>query len=179
MKSTKGILKLAVKLWGALNYNQEHNQTSRKAPICAKSEPTATDCVKLTYRLQQLKLDDPSANVPQMKIEFKGENNPVKVWQRTYSSQQSVFLKPKVIKLMWLGFIHKRSPSKWACAPHSVPKNKPEKLRFTTDLCSVNVQIMKNLKMMPETDAMFAEFTGAILLFFFIFPKVSDSFSLM
>ena len=39
---------------------------------------------------------DPPVDVPPMKIEFEGQSKPMKVRQRTYSPQQTAFLKAKV-----------------------------------------------------------------------------------
>ena len=109
--------------------------------------------------------DDPPVDVPPMKIEFEADEKPVKVLQRTYSPQQTAFLKKKIDELQRLGFIYRNPTSKWACAPLIVPKDGPEEFRFTTDLRPVNVQTKKNLWPMPHPDAMFAKLIGAKFFF--------------
>lgn len=47
-----------------------------------------------------------------MKIEFEGSERPVKVRQRTYSPEQTDFLRNKVNELIMAGFIEKNNTSK-------------------------------------------------------------------
>lgn len=75
--------------------------------------------------------NDPPVCVPPMKIEFEEAERPVKVRQRTYSPEQSEFLKNKVKELTEVGFIERNHTSKWACAPLVVPKPGNEGFRFT------------------------------------------------
>ena len=109
--------------------------------------------------------NDPAVNVPPMKVEFEGKERPVKVRQRTYSPEQLKFLKKKCDELLKAGFIYRNPNSKWACAPLIVPKEGPERFRFTVDLRPVNAQTKRNVWPMPHADAMLAKLAGATIFF--------------
>lgn len=109
--------------------------------------------------------NDPPVDVPPMKVEFDGLEKPVKVKQRTYSPAQLNFLKKKCEELVNLGFLYRNPHSKWACAPVVVPKEGPERFRFTGDHRPVNVQTKKNQWPMPHADAMMPRLTSATIFF--------------
>ena len=114
--------------------------------------------------------DDPPVKVRPMVIEFENEPKPIKVRQRTYSPEQLEFMKKKVEELIRIGYIHRNSTWKWACAPIIVPKGgtpKPgkERFRFVVDLRPINAQTKRNVWPMPNTDAMLAKLSGAKFFF--------------
>lgn len=125
---------------------------------------------------------DPPVDVPPMDIELVGPERPVKVRQRTYSPQQSTFLKEKVDELVRAGYIYRNVASKWACAPLVVPKPGKEGFRFTVDLRPVDAQTKKNVWPMPLADQMLAKLTGSKVWFkldfihgYWQFPLAEDS----
>ncbi len=108
---------------------------------------------------------DPPVNVEPMKIELEGPTRPIKVRQRTYSPEQTLFLKQKVKDLTDAGYIVRNNTSKWACAPLIVPKPGKEGFRFTVDLRPVNAQTKKAVWPMPHAYPMLAKLTGSKVWF--------------
>lgn len=126
---------------------------------------------------------DPPANVGPMEIELEGPTRPSKVRQRTYSTEQTSFLKRKVQQLVDTGYIARSNASKWVCAPFIVPKPGKEGFRFTVDLRPFNSQTMKNVWPMPHAHSMLPKLTGSKLWFnldflhgYWQFPLAANSF---
>lgn len=109
--------------------------------------------------------NDPPVDVPPMKIEFEESERPVKVRQRTYSPEQTEFLKKKVQDFSDAGFIERNNTSKWASAPLVVPKPGEEGFRFTVDLRPVNAQTKNAVWPMPNADAMLGKLVGSKVWF--------------
>ena len=87
-----------------------------------------------------------------MKIRLKQDAKPVRVNLRRYSPPQKAFLQRKIDELLKLGIIYKNPESQWACAPLIIPKQGPEKFRFTVDLRPVNSQTKSYTWPMPHLD---------------------------
>lgn len=105
--------------------------------------------------------NDPPVKVPAMEIEFENEEKAVKVRQRTYSPEQTEFLKRKIKELCDCGFIKRNNSSNWACAPLFVPKTGKEGFRFTVYLRPVNAQSKKVVWPMSNADAMLSKLAGS------------------
>ncbi len=69
-----------------------------------------------------------------MELNFEIEERLVKVLQRAYLPEQLDFIKKKCDEFLEVGYIYSNNSSKWAYDPLIVPKERPEKFRFTVDL---------------------------------------------
>lgn len=84
--------------------------------------------------------NEPGANIPPLKLHLKPDAKPVLVKLRKYNESQRAFLRKLVRKLIDANLIYSNPTSRWACAPHLVPKQGPDEWRFTTDLRPINCQ---------------------------------------
>lgn len=100
------------------------------------------------------------ANIAPLKLELKPNAKPVIVKLRRYSESQKRFLRKLVDRLLDANLIYSNSSSKWACAPHLVPKNGPDEWRFTVDLRPVNSQTFAQAFPMPVLEMELTKASG-------------------
>ena len=109
---------------------------------------------------------DPPAKIPPMKIRLKPGTRPFRAKVRKYSPSQAEFLRKKVGELLELGLVYRNPDSRWASAPHLVPKSgSAEQWRFTVDLRAVNKMTEPVAWPMPHLDTLLARLKGSTCFF--------------
>ena len=109
---------------------------------------------------------DPPAKIPPMKISLKPGAKPYRAKPRKYSPSQAAFLRKKVEQLLELGLVYRNPSSRWASAPHLVPKpNSSEQWRFTVDLRAVNKLTEPIAWPMPHLDTLLSHVAGSKYFF--------------
>lgn len=94
-----------------------------------------------------------------MKIELDPLENPVRVKARRYPSNQRMFLKTTIDKLVEQGFLVPNPKASWQCAPLCVPKSKfKTALRLTIDLRPLKAANSKKDWPMPHIESELQDF---------------------
>lgn len=101
------------------------------------------------------------AKIPPLELHLKANAKPVQVKLRKYNNSQRRFLTKLVSKLLEANLIYANPSSRWACAPHLVPKPGPAEWRFTVDLRPVNCQTHPQAFPLPLVEVELEKASGA------------------